>query len=412
MNKPFTSASNHAAEGAIPNDDVDLQEPERLQTPPRRSKSGSPKNRVKIVSAISQLRQQHTALPSLDEYEENQGHLDLEVNGHQTYRNMEHRNLNDTTTNYPHKNIGSPQHTIATIPDEDFSNDDENYVPYNHRKHVYAKSFLRGCFRSRQGKIILFFSMLTLFLIVVSSHFGNKSNVNNAETSSTGADNVATTSSPTATMITEVPTSNPSISLSTAPSVSASSNPSSFYSSSPSNSPSNVLVQITSSPTPQPSVLPTKSNIPSSGPSKDPTMSPTTTMERFPACDVPYPELLGNGVCNSRDHHGNTQYNTRDCGYDAGDCIELNQKYPDCHPWDFKYFGNGVCDRLSHSNHACGFEDGGKFYFALFLFLNSFGDSFHTIIDLILRFQIALNLTYNILNVRYKYLKILGMENV
>lgn len=36
-------------------------------------------------------------------------------------------------------------------------------------------------------------------------------------------------------------------------------------------------------------------------------------------CDVEQPWYLGNGICNGRD------YNTPECDYDGGDCVELNK---------------------------------------------------------------------------------------
>ena len=72
----------------------------------------------------------------------------------------------------------------------------------------------------------------------------------------------------------------------------------------------------------------------------------------FPDCDVDYPFLLGNGICD----HGN--YNTAECNFDDGDCIEWNLQYPDCFVDDDFLIGNGVCNGPPYNTEECLFDGG------------------------------------------------------
>lgn len=49
------------------------------------------------------------------------------------------------------------------------------------------------------------------------------------------------------------------------------------------------------------------------------------------ACNVDDPSLVGNGICDGVD------YNTPECGYDGGDCID--PEYPNCHASDMSLLG-------------------------------------------------------------------------
>ena len=57
----------------------------------------------------------------------------------------------------------------------------------------------------------------------------------------------------------------------------------------------------------------------------------------YPGCLVEVPESLGNGLC------AGGSYNTEECAWDGGDCIEFNRKYPKCDV-DFPFLiGDGKC---------------------------------------------------------------------
>jgi len=61
-----------------------------------------------------------------------------------------------------------------------------------------------------------------------------------------------------------------------------------------------------------------------------------------------YPLIVGDGRC----HFMN---NVMECGWDGGDCVEWNEKYPNC---DFdRELGNGYCT-LKFNTPECGFDDG------------------------------------------------------
>ncbi|GFH53873.1 hypothetical protein CTEN210_10349 [Chaetoceros tenuissimus] len=64
-------------------------------------------------------------------------------------------------------------------------------------------------------------------------------------------------------------------------------------------------------------------------------------------------EELGNGVCNS-------DYNTKNCEWDGGDCDEWNkkaEKYPDCFAYPYRGWGDGSCD-YRYNTESCGWDLG------------------------------------------------------
>ena len=69
-------------------------------------------------------------------------------------------------------------------------------------------------------------------------------------------------------------------------------------------------------------------------------------------CDVPEPELLGDGVCQGG------SYNTEECNYDKGDCIQFNLEYPDCKAPFPEFIGNGMCSGGDYDTEACGYDGG------------------------------------------------------
>ena len=73
----------------------------------------------------------------------------------------------------------------------------------------------------------------------------------------------------------------------------------------------------------------------------------------YPDCNVDMPSRLGDGFCDGEN------YNTIECGWDAGDCVEINLKYPDCHVDNPARIGDGYCDGLPGMNTAeCGWDGG------------------------------------------------------
>ena len=61
---------------------------------------------------------------------------------------------------------------------------------------------------------------------------------------------------------------------------------------------------------------------------------------------------IGNGLCDGGD------YNTEECGWDGGDCIEFN-KYPNCKVDDqHSRIGNGYCDGGDYNTEECGWDGG------------------------------------------------------
>ena len=71
---------------------------------------------------------------------------------------------------------------------------------------------------------------------------------------------------------------------------------------------------------------------------------------RYPNCNLGY-DSLENAICEKL-------YNTPECGVDGGDCVAFNQKYPACDVDFPQKVGDGVCNGASYNTEACG-HDGG-----------------------------------------------------
>ena len=59
--------------------------------------------------------------------------------------------------------------------------------------------------------------------------------------------------------------------------------------------------------------------------------------EKHTNCTVSYPYLIGNEVCDGG------EYNTKACGWDRGDCFDINTNYPNCKVENPSYIGDGSC---------------------------------------------------------------------
>jgi hypothetical protein len=83
-------------------------------------------------------------------------------------------------------------------------------------------------------------------------------------------------------------------------------------------------------------------------------------MENHPTCKVDFTPSFLDGVCNPGEQ------NTAACGFDGGDCIEFNSKYPsypDCNVEDYSFLGDGYCNSGEYNTEECGFDDGDCFEF-------------------------------------------------
>uniref|UniRef100_A0A7R9VCJ2 LNR domain-containing protein n=1 Tax=Pseudictyota dubia TaxID=2749911 RepID=A0A7R9VCJ2_9STRA len=74
--------------------------------------------------------------------------------------------------------------------------------------------------------------------------------------------------------------------------------------------------------------------------------------DAFPnyCADADEPKRVGDGMCD-------IEYNTEECGYDAGDCIDFNTRYPDCEVDSLDGFGDGYCD-VAFNSIECGYDGG------------------------------------------------------
>jgi len=67
-------------------------------------------------------------------------------------------------------------------------------------------------------------------------------------------------------------------------------------------------------------------------------------------------DLIGDGKCNTG------TYNTRECSYDGGDCLELNRKkenkYQKCTVSNIGWIGDKVCNGVDYMTSECGDDEG------------------------------------------------------
>jgi len=82
-------------------------------------------------------------------------------------------------------------------------------------------------------------------------------------------------------------------------------------------------------------------------------------LELFPRCDILAQKddfsRLGDQICQFSKGSGT---NIEDCGWDGGDCIALNEKYPHCNVPEIYFLGNEICDGGEYNSKDCGFDFG------------------------------------------------------
>lgn len=343
-----------ATERRFSNDivDIDQEQPDPRMRPAEQRRSTFVKlsthspDQHRENGAISNLH----SLPDIDELHNDDPNAQFSAPFNESFEDI---NMEEYSSYYRRKSLSNMSVELQAE-----HRQEQPYIPPTPKRFEYIKTHLKGFIKTRQGRSIIASSTIFLFFIILVANLtsDDDSNTRDANISSPLVPAGTTSASPTFNPTSD-PTSNPTLYISSMPSQSSSNSPSTLASSVPSSSQSP-----SDSPTSDPTASPSKSVQPSYAPT---TSAPTSFAERFPDCHVDFPELLGNGKCNSRDHRGNTEYNSRECGFDAGDCLELNEKYPDCHPLDFMYFGDGKCDFLPHNTAACGYEDGDCLQFHL-----------------------------------------------
>jgi len=84
--------------------------------------------------------------------------------------------------------------------------------------------------------------------------------------------------------------------------------------------------------------------------------------QMFPNCkidktfeDSTFLSIVGDGICQFQKDQG---LNVIECGWDGGDCEDLNERYPDCAVPEFSLLGNGKCDGNEYNSAKCGFDNG------------------------------------------------------
>mmetsp|Transcript_10283 Transcript_10283/g.15463 ORF Transcript_10283/g.15463 Transcript_10283/m.15463 type:complete len:524 (+) Transcript_10283:79-1650(+) len=78
-------------------------------------------------------------------------------------------------------------------------------------------------------------------------------------------------------------------------------------------------------------------------------------LENFPDCHVAMYSYLNSSICRNTDN-----YNTKECGWQNGACIEFNKQYPQCKArFPGHHFNNSWClNDPENNNEECGYDGG------------------------------------------------------
>ena len=75
-------------------------------------------------------------------------------------------------------------------------------------------------------------------------------------------------------------------------------------------------------------------------------------LDMFPDCCIYFPRSVGDGHCDGGEQ------NTKECGWDGGDCLEFNDIYPGCRARHVASVGDGVCDGDDRNTAECDWDGG------------------------------------------------------
>ena len=80
--------------------------------------------------------------------------------------------------------------------------------------------------------------------------------------------------------------------------------------------------------------------------------------QAFPFCNQDLTsglKKIGDNTCDYAQGYGT---NIRDCGWDGGDCKEINERYPECFVDNLTLLGDEKCNNGAYNSKVCGFDNG------------------------------------------------------